>query len=68
MLGPHHRIHGQFGGGRPAAQDLTDPLILVVLEAQLTKRLGLVGGIGGDGNGIYVCTHGDSLGGAQQSR
>ena len=44
VLAPHHRVHRQLGVGWPAAQDLADPLIFVVFEAQLTKRLRLVGG------------------------
>ncbi len=44
VLAPHHRVHGELGVGGPTAQDVTNPLILVVFEAQLVKRLRLVGG------------------------
>ncbi|EUA92690.1 hypothetical protein I551_0718 [Mycobacterium ulcerans str. Harvey] len=47
VLAPHHRVHGELGVGGPTAQDVTNPLILVVFEAQLVKRLRLVGGGGG---------------------
>ena len=39
VLAPHHRVHGQLGVGRAAAEDLADSRVLVVLEAQLTVRL-----------------------------
>ncbi len=44
VLAPHHRVHRQLGAGGPAAEDLANPLVLVVLEAQLVERLRLVGG------------------------
>ncbi len=42
VLAPHDRVHRQLGLGRPAAEDLADPLVLVVLQAQLAVRLLLV--------------------------
>ena len=47
VLRPHHRVHGQLGVGGAAAQDLADARVLVVLEAELGERLGLVGRAGG---------------------
>ena len=43
MLAPHHRVHGQLGVGGPTAEDLADPLVLVVLEAEFAERLGYLG-------------------------
>ena len=43
VLAPHHRVHRQLGVGRAAAEDLADPLVLVVLEAEFAERLRLVG-------------------------
>ena len=40
---PHHRVHGQLGVGRAAAENLAYPLVLVVLEAQFPEGLGVVG-------------------------
>lgn len=34
MLGPHDGVHGELGAGGPAAEDLDDPLVLVLLQAQ----------------------------------
>ena len=44
VLAPHHRVHRQFGVGGPAAEDVADPLVLVVLEAEFAEGLGVVGG------------------------
>ena len=52
MLAPHHRVHGQLGVGGPAAEDLADPLVLVVLEAEFAERLWLVGSGGGVVDGV----------------
>ena len=52
VLAPHHRVHGQLGVGRPAAQDVADPLVLVVFETQLAERLRLVRGGRGVLDGI----------------
>ena len=52
VLTPHHRIHRQFGVGGPAAEDLADALVLVVLEAQFAVRLRLVGSGGGVVDGV----------------
>jgi hypothetical protein len=65
VLAPHHRVHRQLGVGGTAAQDLADPLVFVVLEAEFVKRLGLVGGGRGvfdgvDDLGARGC-HGNSL-------
>jgi hypothetical protein len=45
VLAPHDRVHRELGGGRTAAEDLPDPVVLVVLEAQLGVRLQLVAGV-----------------------
>ena len=52
VLAPHHRVHGQLGVGRPAPQDVADPLILVVFETEFAERLRLVGGGRGPLDGI----------------
>jgi hypothetical protein len=54
VLGPHHRVHGELGVGGPAAQDLADARVLVVLEPELRVRLELVRRRGGvlDGVGL----------------
>ena len=39
VLRPHHRVHRQLGVGRPAAEDLPDPGVLVVLQAEFPVRL-----------------------------
>ncbi len=39
VFAPHHRVHGQLGVGGAAAQDLANPLVLVVLEAEFTVGL-----------------------------
>ena len=46
VLRPHHRVHGQLGAGRPAAEDLPDARVLVLLEAEFGPRLGGHGGVG----------------------
>ena len=52
VLAPHHRVHRQLGVGRPPAQNLADPLVLVVLETELAERLRLVGGCCGVLHGV----------------
>ena len=52
VLAPHHRVHRQLGVGGPTAEDLADPLVLVVLEAEFAERLRLVGGGGGVVDGV----------------
>ena len=52
VLAPHHRVHGQFGVGGAAAEDLADALILVILEAEFPERLGMLGGGGGLLDGV----------------
>src|SRR5262249_44813883 len=42
VLAPHDRVHGELGLGGPAAEDLADPLVLVVGEPQLREGLGSV--------------------------
>src|SRR6266571_1527594 len=39
VLAPHDRIHRELAGRRAAAEDLPDPGVLVVLEAELCVRL-----------------------------
>ena len=39
MLTPHDRIHGQFSARRAPAEDLPDPLVLILFEAQFRPRL-----------------------------
>ena len=53
MLAPHHRIHRQFGVGGTTAEDLADPLVLVVLETEFAVRLRLIGSGGGVVDGVY---------------
>src|SRR5690606_32210260 len=45
VLAPHHRVDRQLRAGRPPAEDLADPLVLVVLHAELGVRLRLVRGL-----------------------
>ncbi len=52
VLAPHHRVHGQLGVGGTAAEDLADPLVLVVLQPKLAKGLRLIGGGGGGLDGV----------------
>ena len=60
--------HGQLGVGGPTAQDLPDPLVLVILETQLVERLWLVGSGCGVLDGVdrvgVRARHADSLGSA----
>ncbi len=46
VLGPHHGVHGQLRAGGAAAEDLHDPLVLVLLQAQLGPGQLDVGGRG----------------------
>lgn len=39
VLGPHHRIHGEFGAGGTAAENLPDAPVLVLLQAEFGPRL-----------------------------
>ena len=59
VLRPHDRVHGELGGRGAAPEDVADALVLVRLEAQLGERLLLVGGRGGDVDGV-------GLGGARR--
>ena len=59
VLRPHDRVHGELGGRGAAAEDVADALVLVRLQAQLRERLLLVGGRGGDVDGV-------GLGGARR--
>ena len=52
VFAPHHRVHGQLGVGGPAAQDVANPLVLVVFEAELAKRLRLFRCGGGMFDGV----------------
>ena len=40
VLAPHDRVHGQLGLGRPAAEDLADPRVLVLLQARARGTAG----------------------------
>src|SRR5205807_2682851 len=53
VFAPHHRVHGQLGVGGPTPEDLAYPLVLVVLQAEFTKRLRLLGSGGGAVDGVY---------------
>ena len=70
VLGPHDRVHGKFRGGRAAAQDLADHLVLVILDAERCVRLLDVRGLEGLGNGVYHAAqstvHGPTSGCADQ--
>ena len=61
VLGPHHRVHRQLRAGRPAAQDLLDPGVLVAGQAQLGERLGPLGARLG---GLHGVQRGTPPGGA----
>ena len=52
VLAPHHRVHGQLGIRGPTAEDLAYPLVLVVLQAEFTERLRLLGSGGGVVNSV----------------
>src|SRR5690606_31087357 len=52
VLAPHDRVHRQLGLGRAAAQDLPDPQVLVLQQAQLRVRLGDLGGGQGVPDGV----------------
>lgn len=54
VLAPHDRVHGQLGLGRPAVQDLPDPVVLVVAETELGVRLKLFRGVHGPLDGVEV--------------
>jgi hypothetical protein len=43
VLGPHHRIHGQFRRGGAASEDRPDLLVFVGLEAEVGEGLFDVG-------------------------
>src|SRR5690606_37371743 len=53
VLGPHDRVHGQLGLGGAAAEDLPDPGVLVLGQAELGVRLLLVGRGVGDADGVH---------------
>lgn len=46
VLGPHDRVHGEFGAGGAAAEDLHHPLVLVLLQAEFGPGQLDVGGSG----------------------
>ena len=46
VLGPHDGVHGELGAGRAAAEDLHDPLVLVLLQAEFGPGQLDVGGRG----------------------
>ena len=52
VLAPHHRVHRQLRAGRPAAEDLADPGVLVSLQAQLGPGLLPLGVRAGDIDGV----------------
>ena len=43
VLGPHHRVHGEFGGRGTPAEDLPDARVFVLFEAELGPGHGLLG-------------------------
>lgn len=65
VLTPHHRVHREFRIGGAPAQDVANPLVLVVLETEFAVGLGLIGGGGCPLNGICLVSelrrHEDSL-------
>ena len=65
VLAPHHRVHGQFGVGGSAAEDVADPLVLVVFEAEFAEGLGVVRRcrcpLDGIDNSVYPRRHEHSL-------
>ena len=58
VLRPHHRVHGQFAGGGPAAEDLADLQVLVLAQAEGGPRLFQIGCFGSMCNGV---NHGHKL-------
>ncbi len=52
VLGPHDRVHGELGARGAAAEDLPDPGVLVLLEAEFLPGLGGVRGFGGVLDGV----------------
>ena len=64
VLAPHDRVHRQLRAGRPAAQDLADPLVLVGLETEVAPGLLPVRVQRGDGDGVERgAGHGHNLSG-----
>ena len=57
VFAPHHRVHREFGIRRPAAEDLPDAQVLVVLESEFLVGLGGVGRGGGGGNRVDLQSH-----------
>src|SRR6266567_7215894 len=62
VLAPHDRIHRELAGRRAAAEDLPDPGVLVVLEAELCvrlldvrRRLGVLHGVHGHARVLTRC-------------
>ena len=55
VLAPHDRVHRELGVGGAAAEDLPDARVLVVLQAQLTVGLRMLGGGGGVLDGVGRC-------------
>ncbi len=53
VLRPHDGVHGELGGGRPAAEDRPDPVVLVGLQTQRGPRLLDVRGGGRGGDGVH---------------
>jgi hypothetical protein len=52
VLAPHDRVHRQLGGGRAAAEDVADALVLVGLQAQLGPGLLVIGRLPGPFDGV----------------
>ena len=52
VFAPHDRVDRQFGGRGTAAQDLADPLVLVLGHAQLGVRLGYARSVERRGDGV----------------
>lgn len=54
VLAPHDRVHGQLGLRGPPAEDLPDPVVLVVEEPQLGVRLELARSATGARHGVHA--------------
>ena len=71
VLGPHDGVHGEFGVGGSASEDVADALVFVLFEAEFLPGHVLVGGRGGVFDGVgqlagvfggHSCFHSKGLG------